>query len=84
MEVLAAVDDHRLAGDEVGRGGAEKHDGADDVLGHLVALDRARCRNWVQERFSVARMVDSYERLYKMAASGRPGRKLKTKPSNAR
>jgi glycosyltransferase involved in cell wall biosynthesis len=49
----------------------------------IEALDRARCRNWVQERFSVARMIDGYERLYKMAASGWPGRKLKTKPSHA-
>ena len=40
MEVLAAVDDHRLAGDEVGSRRAEEDDGSDDVLGHLVALDR--------------------------------------------
>ena len=39
VEVLAAVDDHGLAGDEVGRGRAEENDGADDVLRDLVALD---------------------------------------------
>ena len=41
MEVLAAVDDHGLAGDEVGGRRAQEDDGADDVLGNLVALDRA-------------------------------------------
>ena len=39
MEELPAVDDHRLAGDEVGGRRAEEDDGTDDVLGHLVALD---------------------------------------------
>jgi glycosyltransferase involved in cell wall biosynthesis len=33
-------------------------------------LDRARCRAWVQERFSLEQMVDGYERLYTAAASG--------------
>jgi hypothetical protein len=42
MEVLAAVDDDRLPGDEVRRGTAEVDDCADDVLRNLVALDRAR------------------------------------------
>ena len=41
MEVLASVDHDRLAGDEVRRRAGEVDDGADDVLGHLVALDRA-------------------------------------------
>jgi glycosyltransferase involved in cell wall biosynthesis len=40
-----------------------------DTLGRIDTLDRARCRNWVEERFSVERMVDGYERLYRMAAS---------------
>jgi glycosyltransferase involved in cell wall biosynthesis len=55
-----------------------------ETVQRIDELDRARCRNWVQERFSVERMVDGYERLYEMAVSGLPGRKLKTKPSNAR
>ena len=40
-EILAAVDDHRLAGDEVGGRRAEEDDRAHDVLRHLVALDRS-------------------------------------------
>jgi glycosyltransferase involved in cell wall biosynthesis len=40
-----------------------------DTLDRIDTLDRARCRNWVEERFSVERMVDGYERLYRMAAS---------------
>jgi hypothetical protein len=42
MEVLAAVDDHRLAGDEVGGRTAQQDNCAHDVLRHLVALDRPR------------------------------------------
>jgi glycosyltransferase involved in cell wall biosynthesis len=37
-------------------------------LCQLQTLDRTRCRNWVQERFSVAQMIDGYERLYQRAA----------------
>jgi glycosyltransferase involved in cell wall biosynthesis len=33
----------------------------------IATLDRWRCRNWVQEHFSVEKMVDDYERLYRMA-----------------
>ena len=40
MEVLAAVDDDGLAGDERRGRPGEVDDGADDVLGLLVALDR--------------------------------------------
>src|SRR4029453_6216767 len=42
VEVLAAVDDDRLAGDEVRRRPREVDDGAGDVLRGLVALDRPR------------------------------------------
>ena len=42
MEVLPAVDDDRLTGDERRGRAREVDDRADDVLGHLVALDRAR------------------------------------------
>jgi hypothetical protein len=37
MEVLAAVDDHRLAGDEVGGRSAQEDNCAHDVLRHLVS-----------------------------------------------
>jgi len=50
----------------------------------VETLDRARCRNWVQERFSVEQMVNGYERLYRMAASPRLNRVLKSKRSHAR
>ena len=42
-----------------------------EMLDRIDTLDRARCREWVEERFSVERMVDGYEGLYKRAASGR-------------
>jgi glycosyltransferase involved in cell wall biosynthesis len=42
-----------------------------EMIDRIATLDRARCREWVEERFSVERMVDEYEELYKMAASGR-------------
>ena len=35
-------------------------------------LDRARCRRWVQEHFSLDQMVEGYERLYRKTARGRP------------
>ncbi len=41
-----------------------------EMLDRIDTLDRAKCREWVEERFGVERMVDGYERLYKMAASG--------------
>jgi hypothetical protein len=38
---------------------------------HRVAtVDRARCRNWVEQHFSVERMVDGYEQLYRKATRG--------------
>jgi glycosyltransferase involved in cell wall biosynthesis len=42
-----------------------------EAIDRIETLDRARCRKWVEERFSVERMVDRYEELYKIAASGR-------------
>jgi glycosyltransferase involved in cell wall biosynthesis len=33
-------------------------------------LDRARCRSWVEERFSVQQMIENYERLYGLIVSG--------------
>ena len=43
---------------------------------HRVAiLDRALCRNWVQQRFSIEQMVDGYEQLYRKATRGHWSRK---------
>jgi len=36
----------------------------------IEELDRARCRAWVEERFSLEQMVDGYEQLYGIAAAG--------------
>jgi glycosyltransferase involved in cell wall biosynthesis len=41
-----------------------------EMIDRIGTLDRARCREWVEEHFSVERMVDGYEGLYQMAASG--------------
>ena len=40
-----------------------------DAIHRIERLDRRRCREWVQENFSVERMVESYERLYCQIAS---------------
>jgi glycosyltransferase involved in cell wall biosynthesis len=42
-----------------------------EMIDRLQTLDRASCRTWVAEHFSVAQMVDCYEQLYRRAASGR-------------
>jgi glycosyltransferase involved in cell wall biosynthesis len=34
------------------------------AVGAVEKIDRRRCRRWVAERFSVERMVESYETLY--------------------
>jgi glycosyltransferase involved in cell wall biosynthesis len=36
-----------------------------DAVRSVGKIDRGRCRNWVQERFSVARMIDGYEEVYR-------------------
>ena len=41
-----------------------------EALDRIGSLERARCRNWAEERFSVEQMIDGYERLYKIAAVG--------------
>jgi glycosyltransferase involved in cell wall biosynthesis len=53
------------------------------AMQRVETLDRARCRNWVRDRFSVAQMVDGYERLYKTAAKRQRSQKRKPKPSHA-
>jgi glycosyltransferase involved in cell wall biosynthesis len=55
-----------------------------EAIVRIERLDRALCRNWVRERFSVEQMVDGYERLYKMAVSGSGRRKRRQKSSHAR
>jgi glycosyltransferase involved in cell wall biosynthesis len=55
----------------------ESEDEMVEMTRRVETLDRARCRNWVQERFSVEQMVNGYERLYRMAASPRLNRVLK-------
>ena len=54
-----------------------------DTIQRVETLDRARCRNWVRERFSVEQMVEGYERLYKSVVRGPRSQKGKSKPSNA-
>jgi glycosyltransferase involved in cell wall biosynthesis len=36
-----------------------------EALSHIPELERIACRQWVEARFSVDRMVESYGRLYK-------------------
>jgi glycosyltransferase involved in cell wall biosynthesis len=55
------------------------------AMTHRVeTLDRAHCRSWVEEHFSVQQMIEGYERLYKLAVSGQPKQKLKPKRRHAR
>lgn len=64
-----------LAGDE------------DEMVGmmdRVRALDRGRCRKWVEERFSVGQMVDGYERLYQEFVSGHATVDLKPGGSRGR
>jgi glycosyltransferase involved in cell wall biosynthesis len=45
-----------------------------EMIDRLQTLERGDCRAWIAEHFSVERMVDCYEQLYRTAASGRwPG-----------
>lgn len=41
-----------------------------EAIHRIESLDRRRCREWVQENFSVEQMVESYEGLYRRIASG--------------
>jgi glycosyltransferase involved in cell wall biosynthesis len=42
-----------------------------DALRTIDKLDRRRCRAWVEEKFSVERMLDGYERVYREAVGRR-------------
>jgi glycosyltransferase involved in cell wall biosynthesis len=46
-----------------------------EMTHRVPSLDRALCRNWVQQHFSIEQMVDGYEQLYRKAASGHWSRK---------
>jgi glycosyltransferase involved in cell wall biosynthesis len=41
-----------------------------EMMHRVDTLNRARCRLWVQEHFSVKQMVKGYERVYRNAVSG--------------
>jgi glycosyltransferase involved in cell wall biosynthesis len=45
-------------------------DEALECLQHIPALKRTACRQWVEARFSVDRMVEEYQCLYKRIVSG--------------
>jgi glycosyltransferase involved in cell wall biosynthesis len=40
------------------------------AIDRIENLDRRRCRNWVEENFSVEQMVEGYETLYRRIAGG--------------
>ena len=40
------------------------------ALGSVEKISRKRCREWVQDKFSVEQMVDGYERLYEKIVGG--------------
>jgi glycosyltransferase involved in cell wall biosynthesis len=42
----------------------DDQDAAVTALGNIAALDRAACRLWVSERFSLDTMLDAYELFY--------------------
>jgi glycosyltransferase involved in cell wall biosynthesis len=49
-------------------------DGDEDLVRALDAareIDRAACRRWVEQRFSVERMATGYERLYRRLVEAR-------------
>ena len=52
----------------------EDVDAAVDAVSRIGALDRTACRAWVEQRFSVERMVDDYLRVY-ADVLGREGRR---------
>jgi len=41
-----------------------------EAIQRIESLDRRRCREWVQENFSIEQMVEGYERLYRRLAGG--------------
>ncbi len=61
----------------------ESEDEMVEMTLRLGTLERARCRSWIEERFSIDEMVGSYERLYRRAASGRWYREVIPKRTHA-
>jgi glycosyltransferase involved in cell wall biosynthesis len=55
-----------------------------EMTHRIATLDRARCRSWVQERFSIEQMVDGYEQLYRKAIRGQRNRKVELERGHAR
>ena len=49
----------------------EDEGGMVEATGLIEKIDRKRCREWVQAKFSVEQMVDGYEKLYKQAMGDR-------------
>lgn len=50
---------------------AVEEDAMVEALHAIEKIDRRRCREWVQENFSIERMVEEYEKLYQQALGGR-------------
>jgi glycosyltransferase involved in cell wall biosynthesis len=56
----------------------------DDMIAamqRLDTLDRGRCRAWVRQHFSVEKMIEGYETLYKNVARCRRGRESDSQPN---
>lgn len=51
----------------------EDDDALLDAVKRVDHIDRAACRRWVEERFSVGRMADEYETVYRALLEARPG-----------
>jgi glycosyltransferase involved in cell wall biosynthesis len=62
----------------------ENEDEMVEMFCRIETLERARCREWVQERFSVEQMVDGYEKLYKKVADGHGAREPKPEGGSGR
>jgi glycosyltransferase involved in cell wall biosynthesis len=41
-----------------------------EMTQRVATIERARCRDWVNQNFSVGQMVEAYERLYHKATTG--------------
>jgi len=61
----------------------ENEDEMVEMTHRMATLDRGRCRNWVEQRFSIEQMVDGYEELYRKAARGRWNRKGESRRRHA-
>jgi glycosyltransferase involved in cell wall biosynthesis len=48
-----------------------------EAVRRIDVIDRAECRRWVEQRFSVERMVDDYEAIFRRAAAAAVRRRVK-------